>query len=86
MQRYFVEITIHATDHPDRERVRQALEAALEHSTAREALDEALFRESCAAEVFPPGVEVVNEINRRHFFEVDPNLVPSLYRRSNPCW
>jgi len=43
MQRYFVELTIRDTDHVDRDRVRQALEAALKHSTAREALDEALF-------------------------------------------
>ena len=43
MQRYTVEIAIEGADPPDRDRVRQALEAALEHSTAREALDEALF-------------------------------------------
>jgi len=41
---------------------------------------------ACAVEVFPPGDQVVNEINRRHFFEVDRNLMPSLYRRSNTCW
>ena len=48
--------------------------------------DEYLGEEACAVEVFPPSDELVNEINRRHFFEVDPNMVPSLYRISNPCW
>ena len=48
--------------------------------------DEYLGKEACVVEVFPPCDEVVNDTNRRHFYEVDPNLVPSLYRRSNPCW
>jgi len=48
--------------------------------------DEYLGKEACAVEVLPPSDELVNEINRRHFFEVHPNMVPSLYRRSNPCW
>lgn len=39
----------------------------------------------CVVEVYPPAWEVVDEVNRRHFWEVDPLKVPSLIRRDNPC-
>lgn len=42
--------------------------------------------EVCAVEVFPPAWEVVDEVNRRHFWEVDTARVPSLYRRDNPAF
>ncbi len=47
--------------------------------------DEYLGPEVCAVEVFPPESEVVNDVNRRHFYPVDSFKVPSLARRTNPC-
>lgn len=43
--------------------------------------DKYLNPDVTAVEVFPPATEVVNEVNRRHFFAVDPAAVPSLWRR-----
>lgn len=66
-------------EHPDGGEVRcswsvlQALKAAY------------LGPEVCAVEVFPPESEVVNDVNRRHFYPVDSFKVPSLARRDNPC-
>lgn len=48
--------------------------------------DAYLGPEVCAVEVFPPADEVVDEVNRRHFYEVDTRRVPSLYRRDNPAF
>lgn len=41
--------------------------------------------DACAVEVFPPKYELVDEVNRRHLWLVDPSKVPSLVRRDNPC-
>ena len=43
--------------------------------------DAYLGSDVCAVEVFPPTDEVVNEVNRRHFFAVDTSSVPSLFSR-----
>ena len=50
--------------------------------TLQEIKNAYLGADVCAVEIFPPADEVVNEINRRHFFVVDGATVPSLLRRS----
>jgi hypothetical protein len=46
--------------------------------------DEALGVEACAVEFYPTECEVVNEINRRHLWEIpDGLMVPPLSRRDS---
>ena len=47
--------------------------------------NEYLGVDACAVEVFPPESEVMNDVNRRHFYLVSPAKVPSLFRCDNPC-
>lgn len=43
--------------------------------------DQYLGKDVCAVEVYPPADEVVNEVNRRHFFVINGATAPSLLRR-----
>lgn len=47
----------------------------------QEIKDETLGAESCAIEFYPPADEVVNEVNRRHLWEVPPDIVYPLLSR-----
>jgi hypothetical protein len=48
----------------------------------QELKDEALGAAACAVEFYPPADEVVNEVNRRHLWEVpDEFMVPPLSKR-----
>ena len=42
----------------------------------QELKNEYLGRDSCAIEFYPPERDVINEVNMRHLWEVDPGLVP----------